>query len=68
MKSREDAITEMFRAGFDALDKLDPDAVDRITRAIEGSLRQLRPEQFGALSRLPDPEGPIVDPRIKGAP
>lgn len=57
------AVTEVFRSGFAAIDKLDPDDVDQIVLAVVGHLRQLRPEQFGCLSKLPPPGEAIRDPR-----
>jgi len=55
-------VAEQFRASFADLSHLDPDDVDLIVLGISGHLRQLRPEQFGCMSKLPPP-GPIFDPR-----
>lgn len=60
---RADATKELFRVAFAGMDKLDPSDVDDIVLAVVGHLRQLRPEQFGCLSRLPDPTETIRDPR-----
>lgn len=61
MKSAAE-VAELFRDGFANLKHLDPEDVDLIVLGITGSLRQLRPEQFGCMSKLPPP-GPIFDPR-----
>lgn len=63
MTARAAAVAEMFRAGFAALERVDPHEVDEIVLAVVGHLRQLRPEQFGCLSKLPPPSEPIRDPR-----
>jgi hypothetical protein len=65
MSPRALAVTEIFRSGFASIDKLDPDDVDQIVLAVVGHLRQLRPEQFGCLSKLPPPGELIRDPRGK---
>ncbi|MCX5743921.1 MAG: hypothetical protein NT062_15635 [Proteobacteria bacterium] len=56
-------LAEQFRAGFAAMERMDPDDVDRLVGAITGHLRQLRSEQFGCMSKLPPPGAPIRDPR-----
>jgi len=57
------AVVEVFRRAFAALETLDPADVDEVVLAVVGHLRQLRPEQFGCMSRLPPPTEPIRDPR-----
>lgn len=59
------AVKELFRTAFAGMEKMQPGEVDEIVLAVIGHLRQLRPEQFGCLSKLPPP-GPIKDPRANG--
>ena len=66
MSPRAAAVAEVFRSGFSSLEKCDPADVDTIVLAVIGHLRQLRPEQFGCLSRLPPPGETIRDPRNPG--
>ena len=63
MNARAAEVAELFRAAFVGLASLDPSEVDDIVLAVVGHLRQLRPEQFGCLSKLPAPGEPIRDPR-----
>ncbi len=66
MSPRAAAVREMFRVALvqtAEIAKTDPTAADELVSTLVAHLRSWRPESVSPLGTLPEPDGPLVDPR-----